>query len=347
MNRFMVSVILAAALASCSVVREEQNTTPQSIGALPTKRLTPLAEFAARSSYQIKNWLAILGQRHAYEIRGNSWFTSSLSGSFAKSRSGQVRGKTHSTFGHFIASSDLGSRVKYDINEDGFFCFHTPNRLVLGIFDGSSKWGSGELATQVGINTMRRHLSNKSLHEALLSVRNELAAYLTAHPNVSRQYSAVAAGIDITGNVAQVSHVGDVRVLHLRNDNLLFHTNDHNDAWYEVMAGRMTPKDYLSPEVNKSAVDRDLSIPKHNDLGAQTVETTQRRLKSGDTMVIASDGVWKVLTIDEVVELTRGRNNKEAAAAIRERVRLGVGSNKEVDDNVTVIVYRHDPEGLL
>ena len=194
---------------------------------------------------------------------------------------------------------------------------------------------------------MRRHLPNKSLHEAMLSVRDEMATYLAAHPNVSRKYSSVAAGIEVTGNTARVSHVGDVRVLHLRKDNLLFHTNDHNDAWYEVMAGRMTPKEYLSPAVNKSAVDRDLSIPKNNDLGLQTVETTQRQLKSGDTIVIASDGVWKVLTIDEAVALTQGRNNKEAAAAIRERVRLGVGSNKEADDNVTVIVYRHDPEGLL
>ena len=144
MNRLMLAVILALALSSCSVVREEQNTTPQSISAL--RRISPLAEAAVvRASYQIKNWLAILGQRHAYEIRGNSWFTSSLSGDFAKTRSGQVRGKTHSTFGQFIASSDLGSRVKYDINQDGFFGFHTPDRLVLGIFDGSSKWGAVNL----------------------------------------------------------------------------------------------------------------------------------------------------------------------------------------------------------
>ena len=340
MNSLILLVILGVMVTNCSVVREEQHNTPQSVTALQRLNIP-------RSAYLLRNWLSMLGQRHAYEVRGNSWFTSSLSGALAKRRSGKVLGKTHSTFGEFIAISDLGSKIKYDINQDGFFGFHAPDRLVLGIFDGSSKWGSGELATQVGIDTMRQHLPNKSLHEAMLSVRSEMAEYLAVHPNVSHKYSAVAAGVEITGNVAKISHVGDVRVLHLRNDNLLFHTNDHNDAWYEVMAGRMTPKEYLSPEVNKSAVDRDLSIPKHNDLGTRTVETTQRQLKSGDTLVIASDGVWKVLTIEEAVELTRGRSNKEAVAAIRERVRLGVGSNKEADDNVTVIIYRHDPEGLL
>ncbi len=349
MKNLVLLLILGLVPTSCSVEHKEPAAAQQSPQGLRAMRgwFTLLTENAARNSYRLRNWLSLLGQRHAYEIRGDTWFTSSLNGNFARSRSGRVRGKTYSTFGEFMASSDLGSKIKYDVNQDGFFGYHTPDRLVLGIFDGSSTGGSGELATQVGIDTMRRHLPEHSLPQALNEVRDELYVYASIHPHVSRQYSAVAAGVEITGNTARIAHAGDVRVLHLRDDSLLFHTDDHNPAWREVMEGRLSAQKYLSPQVDKSGADRELRIPRGSDNGREMVETAQRQLKSGDTMVLASDGVWKVCTIAEIVALTRGRSTADAAEAIRRRVRLRVGGDEKVDDNVTVIVYRHDPARLL
>lgn len=350
MSRQILLVILCMSLTSCSAEREEPATAPQqsTLALRMIKgRFATLTESIARESYRLKNWLSALGQKHAYEMNGDSWFTSSLSGKFAKSRSGKVHGKTHSTFGKFSALSDLGSGIKYDVNQDGYLIFNDPKRLVLGVFDGSSTGGSGEIATQVGINTMRRYLPRKSLQDSLLSVRNELYLHASVDRSVSRQYSAVVAGVEIAGNTANIAHAGDVRVLHMRNRELLFHTNDHNRAWREVMEGRMTQEDYLSPKVDKSGADRDLRIPRGGDAGKEIVEATQRQLVSGDMVVIASDGVWKSLTIDEVAALTHGRSPKEAAAAIRKEVKSRVKLVPEVDDNITVVVYRHDPEGLL
>ncbi len=348
-NILMVGVILVVALTSCGGGRGNLTLALQSKLALPLTqgRLATLTGGLARKSYLLRNWLPVLGQKHAYEVRGDSWFTSSLSGAFARNRSGQVQGKTHSTFGKFSAYSDLGSGLKYNVNQDGYVLFHSPDRIVLTVFDGISTGGDGERATEVAIDTLRGELPKSSLADALLNVRENLREYVEANSGISTQYGVCAAGVEIIGNVATVAHVGDVRLLHMRDGELLFQTRDHNFTWHQVVHGYMTPEQYVQDSVDKSLVEKALRIPTAGDFGDETVDKSKRHLASGDTLIIASDAVWNLFTNAEITKLVQGRGTEAAVAAIRKEVKLRVGDIKNRDDNFTIAVYHHDPEGLL
>ncbi len=345
----LLVIFVVALITSCSVEREDPATAPQSTLVLRAikGRLGVFTESLAHKSYRIKSWLSVLGQKHAYEVHGDNWFTSSLSGAFAKNRSGLVHGKTHSTFGEFSAYSDLGSGLKYDVNQDGFVLFHTPDRAVLTVFDGISTGGNGEMATEVAINTLRNELPNSLLADALLKVRNSLHQHVLDNPSISPKYGVCAAGVEIRGNLATISHVGDVRLLHVRDGKIMFKTRDHNFTWDKVVHGYMTPDEYVQDGVDKSLVEKALRVPMTDDFGEATVDTTTRHLTSGDSLVIASDAVWNLFTSAEINKLMQGRSTEEAVAAIRKEVRQRVGSLKNRDDNFTVAVYHHDPEGLL
>jgi len=349
MIRLILLFIGSGMLTSCDGERQASASAPQLALTLRAMKgpLASLTERMARHSYRLKSWLSVLEQKHAYEVRGRNWFTSSLNGAFAASRSGQVHGKTHSTFGEFSAHSDLGSGLKYTVNQDGYAIFHSPDRTVLTVFDGISTGGSGEQATEVAIATLRDELPQSSLAAALLNVRKSLSEYLWANACISTKYGVCAAGVEIIGNSATVSHVGDVRLLHVRDGEILFQTRDHNLTWDKVVQGEITPEQYVQDSINKSMVKKALQIPRRGDFGAATVETTTRRLSRGDLLVIASDAVWNLFTSEAIIQLTQGRSTQEAVTAIRAAVKLRVGDLKSRDDNFTLAIYHHDPEGLL
>lgn len=332
MNRLILLAIWSWMLPSCAV--EQQATAGY------TSNL-------ARHSYRLKSWWSVLRQKHAYEVRGRNWFTSSLSGAFAENRSGQVHGKTHSTFGEFSAYSDLGSGLKYTVNQDGYALFHAPDRAVLTVFDGISTGGSGERATEVAITTLRNELPQSSLAAALLDVRKGLSEYLQANSRISTKYGVCAAGVEIRGNTATVSHVGDVRLLHVRDGEVLFQTRDHNLTWDKVVHGEMTPEQYVQDSVSKNIIKKALQIPMQGDFGTATIDTSTHHLSRGDMLVIASDAVWNLFTSEAITQLIQGRSTQEAVLAIREAVKLRVGNLKNRDDNFTLAIYHHDPKGLL
>ena len=359
MRRLIVIGILS--LATCGAARPAPIAVAQAKWQTLKQWLMPrlserMARLRARNKYRLRKWLPASAARHAYEVYGRTWltarlsgrkwFTSSLSGDFAASRSGEVHGMTRSTFGKFSALSDLGSGLKYEVNQDGYVLFQTSKRSVLAVFDGISTGGDAEIATAVAINTLRDALPNNNLVTAFEQVRHNLQAHARANPCVSKNYGVCAAGADIFGNTAIVSHVGDVRLLLVRNGEVYGKTHDHNPTWQQVMRGSMTPEQYVQDDVDKSLVSRALRIPRAGDVDESTVEVKFMHLDPGDTLIIASDAVWNLLTNAEVAQLTQDRTTEEAVAAIREAVRDRVGDHTQRDDNFTIIIYHHDPEGL-
>lgn len=282
-----------------------------------------------------------------FELLNDRIITSSLTGDFYQSRSGYVAAICGNS--SWCAWSDVGAGHKLSINQDGYVVRETDSSLSLAVFDGISTAAGGEVATEVAINTVKH--SDESLHQALDSITAQLQQVAQHNTTVSFDFGIVAAGIEIfKGNQtnsrdsrAVVSHVGDVRLLHIRDGEIKFHTLDHNPVYDEVINGRISADEYVSAEVYKGKVSRSLRA---SELEDTSIERHEISLQSGDVLVLASDAVWNVLTNADVLALIstvfdEGLNSTDAVLKLREVVDEIVRYNNKLDDNFTVIVYQH------
>lgn len=314
-----------------------------------------VSKMLGRNRYRLNDILHRVGIRigigkELYEALPKGWFTSSHTGKFAEHRAGQVYVATVSGFGRIAAWSDSGSGIKYgDLNQDAFAIRVSSESTSLIVIDGISTGGSGEIATEVAVDSLRNTLPHSSLHNALVGIQDSLLQRVVTDESVSRNYGVATVGVEIRDRIAIVSHSGDTRLLHLRDDMVLFQTADHNPTYQLVLQGIMPPEEYIQDHIDKSQVDKALRIPDLATTGdpEDMVEKTWRNLDSGDILVLASDAVWNLFTNTEIASFVKGRSVEDAVAHIRVQVARRVGENKARDDNFTIVIYHHDPEGLL
>ncbi len=139
-----------------------------------------------------------------------------------------------------------------------------------------------------------------------------------------------------------IGHVGDCRVLRIRDGQVSRLTSDHSVAAAQLRRGHITEEEY-----NKSP-KRSLLYQSLGPVPEVEADVVEAELSRGDVYVMASDGVWAVLSADDLVELTAIEDIEQAAQAICQRA-----VDQDSDDNCTAIVIRiHDmgaeqPAGLL
>ena len=288
---------------------------------------------------EILQRIAIVHNNHETIGRGQT-FISSISGSFAPFRSGWAT-DCLTTGASYCAWSDLGSGLKYEVNQDAFAVVNSRRGTALVVFDGISTGGAGELATEIAVDTVRKNFSNKSLHETLISVQQSLNQRLQSDKSLPKTYGVVTVGAYIENDLAIVSHSGDGRLLQVRDDKIVFHTFDHNPTYRAVIERSITPEQYVDDDTDKSIVDKSLRAEDDREIAENMVDINLVHLTKNDRLVLASDALWNLFTNNEVIEMIAGKNEQEAVAFLRSKLAERVGNNKNRDDNVTIIVYRH------
>lgn len=68
-------------------------------------------------------------------------------------------------------------------------------------------------------------------------------------------------------------------------------------------------------------------------------ETITAELKKNDRLILASDQVWKIATVEELATWIEGKNDTEASQAILSEVKKRVAGRSLVADELNVIVY--------
>lgn len=301
-------------------------------------RLLPLNQQGS-FYWEILRRIAITHNNRENIGRGGN-FISSISGSFAPLRSGWATDCLVNG-GSYCAWSDLGSGLKYQINQDAFVIATLRKGTALVVFDGISTGGAGEVATEIAVDTVRQKIVKSSLHEALVAVQGRLNEQLKVDQSLPKNYGVVAVGAYIEDNLAIVSHSGDGRLLQVRDDRIVFHTFDHNPTYRAVIERSITPEQYVREDTDKSVVDKSLRAQDNQMEAEGMVDLNFVHLQKNDLLILASDALWNLFTNDEVIEMIAGKNEQEAVALLRSKLAERVGNNKKRDDNATIIVYRH------
>ena len=245
----------------------------------------------------------------------------------------------------FASATDKG--LRRSINEDNLAV-----RDDLGLFvvaDGMGGHAAGEVASQAAIDGI------VAFAEATVSVSSDQTWPIPFNPNQSVNANRLDAGFRmadrriaaeaaasaelrgmattavaalITDSVVTLAHVGDSRVYRSHQGQLEQLTRDHSWVEEQIRAGTLT-ESAARAHPWRNIVTRALS-------GSEELEVDIRELslESGDRLLLCSDGVFAVLTDDQIGEVLQQHADLDAVChALIKGANDGGGP-----DNVTVVV---------
>ncbi|HUO25743.1 MAG TPA: Stp1/IreP family PP2C-type Ser/Thr phosphatase [Candidatus Aquilonibacter sp.] len=243
--------------------------------------------------------------------------------------------------------SDLG--CQRDNNEDAFLYweptsdadFARKGRLAV-IADGMGGYEGGQEASRLAVETVRevydqdfRGDPQTTLQEAFAIAHGRIQDFAEKHPGFLGMGTTCTALV-VLGRRLYVAHVGDSRLYRVRGPQISRLTRDHS------YVGRLVESGIVRSEDAEKHPQRHIltaALGAGTEVSADSADP-EVDLEDGDTLVLCTDGLWGVVSEDEIVKAVR--EEKSVQESCRELVRLAL--ERGGPDNITVQVLRITPE---
>jgi serine/threonine protein phosphatase PrpC len=235
--------------------------------------------------------------------------------------------------------TDIGS--ERDNNEDAFgFVAEGATGAVFAVADGVGGYEGGEIASRMAIDitveTYRESppgwAASKRLSRAAQRANMRIYDRAVVVTELSRMATTLTAAA-VEGGILSVAHIGDCRLYLVRGGRLTQLTKDHTVAGGRARIGLLT-KEQLRLHPERGSLTRSLG----SELIA-AIDTITKPIEQGDTILIASDGLYGVLTEPQLLELSLPGSAAEACRAL-----LDAANAKGTPDNLTIAVFRQTGE---
>ena len=206
-----------------------------------------------------------------------------------------------------IEHADLSLLGNREENQDRVAVAIDDDAAFLAVVDGMGGHADGARAAEVAIRTMVAefweasrplfdpdgflHLTIGRAHDAVVALGNGL-------PPEIRPRATCAVCI-VQGASAYWAHVGDSRIYLLRGGQVAERTRDHSHVELLLRAGRITERqaqDHPMRNYVECCIGGDPALPEMS-LGGR------RTLRSGDVLLLCSDGLWSGLKDDQLATL--------------------------------------------
>ncbi|HET8705468.1 MAG TPA: protein phosphatase 2C domain-containing protein [Pseudomonadales bacterium] len=235
----------------------------------------------------------------------------------------------------FVAKSDSG-RVR-DHNEDCYF--GDPDLGLFLVADGMGGMDAGEVASAIARDEVSQRVkAGAALTEAIESSHHAIKA--SAQQGIGA-YGMGTTIVALRNREAdyEIAWVGDSRAYlwdnNLRQLNRL--TRDHSFVEMLLASGSITP-DQAHKHPKKNLITQCLGQPNVEEV---QVSTITGNLKSGQVILLCSDGLNDELTDDEIANVLASEKAMQAQAAKL----LHTVLSGEARDNVTLLLIGHPETG--
>ncbi len=233
--------------------------------------------------------------------------------------------------------SNIGK--KRENNEDSFLIVEEKNIYIVA--DGMGGHSAGEVASQNAVRLVDEYLTPDRITDMKADrqlLKRELTnAVLFAHNWIlksargNKKYSGMGTTIVlcfIIGDVLHTCHVGDSRAYVITPAGIQQITNDHSYVGEQVRSGLMTSEEARHSPL-KNQITQALGTPLHIE-----PEYNEHVLDKDSTVLLCSDGLWDMLSDDEIRDLV---NENGALERICNNLILKANSAGG-NDNITVIL---------
>ena len=187
----------------------------------------------------------------------------------------------------YYAYTNKGGRPD---NEDSICCGLQKGRGVFVLADGLGGHSSGEVASSLAAQVIWEGCMTMDVLDCEgMKGQFEAANRLVLEgQKISGQedMKTTAAALAVEGDCAFWAHVGDSRLYHFSEGQLVFATRDHSVTYMKYLGGEISYMDVYHDD-DRSSLLRVLGKP------VCQPETGQARLEPGDAFLLCSDGFWE------------------------------------------------------
>ncbi len=243
----------------------------------------------------------------------------------------------------FASLSDVGHQRAN--NEDSLLYwepesddeFSRKGRLAV-VADGMGGYEGGQEASRLAVETIREIYDStfdgdpqQTLLAAFAAAHDNIQKYAAQHPQLQGMGTTCTA-ISIVGSQLYFAHVGDSRLYLFRDANLSRLTRDHSYVGRLVESGivrsedaEFHPQRHILTAALGSGNQVDPDFPEH-----------PIALEDGDQFVLCTDGLWSLVTDQEIAAVLRANSPARSCKAL-----VKTALDRGGLDNVTVLVLRY------
>ncbi|MCP3875132.1 MAG: serine/threonine-protein phosphatase [Desulfobacteraceae bacterium] len=206
--------------------------------------------------------------------------------------------------------------------------------ILMAVADGLGGEPGGEIASEHVIKQLKQlpSLNDKKLDEYMVSFFKKMDQDLDDMAKNNCQLDGMATtliSMVIKDNVAHWCHSGDSRIYHLRKDRITQITQDQTFARFLIQEGELT-QEQAKNHYSRNVIDQ--------CIGCQDLEpeTGQVYLDSNDILILASDGLYRYVTQEEIYQVCC--QYKDPAQAAEKLIKRSL--NEGGKDNITVVIAK-------
>jgi protein phosphatase len=217
------------------------------------------------------------------------------------------------------------------------------------VADGMGGAAAGELASQMAVDLIYRHLSSVwatdpdvteerfayRMREAVERANQHIHNYAKEHLEL-RGMGTTATVAGVFGTGLWLAQIGDSRGYLARDGEVIQLTKDQSLMQRLVDAGELTEEEAEQSE------RRNIILQALGPDPRVKVDLTHQLLRRGDTLVICSDGLSSLVRREEIGDLLRRIPDLSSACSAL----IDLANRRGGPDNITVILARFEGEGL-
>ncbi|MCL4434602.1 MAG: protein phosphatase 2C domain-containing protein [Actinobacteria bacterium] len=206
------------------------------------------------------------------------------------------------------------------------------------VADGLGGHNSGEVASKVAADTVIQSWQGGSPapQQALRSAarRANAAVFEAAFDHGQHGMATTLTALALVGNEAIIAHIGDSRAYLVRHGRVEQITTDHSQVAEMLRRGLLTPEQAANHPA-RSVLTRCIGMAP-----AVSVDMIRRPYIRGDIFVLCSDGLWDMVSRQEIGEAAAGitvNSRATDAARILEQL-VNMALSRGAPDNVTAMI---------
>lgn len=233
-------------------------------------------------------------------------------------------------FVQYETYSDIGGRAE---NEDSLQALKKAfsGKHLFAVADGLGGHGGGRIASSTVADTLKEGWDGTAAPEAWMQLIRKSNERVLEQQTEKCKMKSTLAGLMIDNDHYVCAHVGDSRVYHFYNGNLVFQTRDHSASQLAVMMGEIKPEEIRFHEARSHV------LKAIGQTGTLKPEISEEKLKRGNhAFLLCTDGFWEYVTEPEMVKtLSESADPSGWLQAMR---KIAEGRMEPGNDNNTAIV---------
>ena len=234
----------------------------------------------------------------------------------------------------------IGAREE---NQDRIATAIDGGTALVAVFDGMGGHSDGAKAAELARQTLLARFGNAPhpmldplafLHIALGAAHSEMVA-IGAQLPLEHRPRATGAACLVQDGTAWWIHVGDSRIYHLRDGQVVNRTRDHSHVELLLREGLIAESEMRGHPMRnfvECCLGGDSPLP---DMSI----TARHTLSPGDVLLVCTDGLWSGLEDADLAEIARDERTP-IEAVVRTLAERAVAKNAPHSDNTSITAVR-------